>query len=167
MNKYLIATLALSISIACQPGGGGGGPTDPTPNPSATPGSSATPTPTPVTCLPKPPPLDHIGLAIHNHPEADKWIIDSTPKVCDRAYCDSVGFVNRGCCPLRQEGDPLRVVCEIEILGGEGPEWSSPTGNTIFANPSNPWLAVFRGTSGVARACTWYFPKKCYELNVP
>ncbi len=141
----------------------------PTPTPTATPLPTATavPTATPLSCLPKPPPLEFIALKIHNHPEPEKFVIDSTPIVKGIEYCTAVGFVNRQTCPYRQEGDPVRVICEREALGGDGPEWSSPTGNDVNPSGSNPWLGVFHGASGIMRACTRGAAPKCFDISIP
>lgn len=77
---------------------------------------------------PAPPPLHHLG--VHRRDVRDGWeIYDSTPLTSEgnRAYCDSVGFVNRNSCPARAEepawaaGD--RLACERRMLRGAAPVW--------------------------------------------
>lgn len=45
---------------------------------------------------------------------------DSTPLVNGGAYCRGVGFTDgRTTCPLRTEGDPFRLACELKSMGGQ------------------------------------------------
>ena len=44
---------------------------------------------------------------------------DSTPLVQGAAYCRSIGYTDgRSACPLRPEGAPFRIECELKSMGG-------------------------------------------------
>ena len=78
--------------------------------------TSLTPPPGTTGCWPRPPGLHHINLHLMGG-NGNRRVVDSTPIVCSGSYCSAVGFSGRGCCPLRPEGDPMRVECEGAVLG--------------------------------------------------
>lgn len=115
-------------------------------------------------CLPKPPALSLFKIYIHT--PGNPNVLDAEPQVCNSEYCSSVGYAGRSCCPLRQEGDPMRIVCEQLVMGSKTPIWSSPTGNEMKPWGQNPWLSYFYG-SGRAKACSALVPAVCSEISVP
>jgi hypothetical protein len=108
----------------------------------------------PADACSNPDPLPISRWNVKEHTKGPSWTtIDSTPLVCDRAYCAAVGFTDgRSCCSVRQEGDPARVACESEVVGT--PKWTAPEG--WEPDPSgNPYMIrVPRGVSGEAKVCT-------------
>lgn len=122
-----------------------------------------------------PPPNMRIALVIHNNPEPGKYILDSTPKVCDRVFCDTVGYTGRSCCPAGPEGSPERVSCELYMLGVDptdgvaGPHWMFVGSGTIKRHNNNPFLAVLHvtGGGGTAYVCNNRQPTTCTTLKVP
>ena len=141
----------------------------PTPPTDATPEPSSTPPPAEGSgeCgSPLPPELSQINVKIHQRGN-EAWILDSTPLVGpDTAYCAKIGFTDgRSFCPVRPEGNPERVACELYVTGRAtdtgrpGPTWSSPSGGPCTGRASgcentadNQYqLRIFQG--GVFRAC--------------
>lgn len=113
------------------------------------------------------PPLDHLGVVIHNH-VGDKYVLDSTAKTCDRAFC---ALQDRICCPMAPEGSDLRVPCENKAMGLAsdgvyGPEWSITGGGRVMRHPDNPYLA-FAWHPGRVRACAPNQPDICGEVDLP
>jgi hypothetical protein len=97
--------------------------------------------PPPTGCPPpKPPHVKKFIIKKHNN----LW--DATAKTCDQVYCASIGS-DQICCPARLEGDPNRVVCEQEMVGGD-PVWSGdgnvkPTDNPYQVRCSDcTWLQI-------------------------
>ena len=101
---------------------------------------------------PAPPPFVRIDGKVHNAFCAN---IDTTGKVSGRTYCESVGFLGRDDCPVRQEGAADRVACEARLRGYKPLVWSGGPGMTVspcavegncvcgpdsYVN-SNPWQA--------------------------
>ena len=73
---------------------------------------------------------------------------DSTYRVVGRAYCDEIpSFVGRNRCPLREEGDPEREVCERQEIDVQA-WWCN--GQPIESE-ANPAQARCHGT---VRTCT-------------
>ncbi|MBI4345678.1 MAG: hypothetical protein HY553_02410 [Elusimicrobia bacterium] len=128
-------------------------------------------------CVVKPAAISKIGLVIHNRPAPGKLILDSTPKVCDRAFCAAVGFGGRACCPLGSEGSPERIACELSMMGVDptdltaGPHWMLHGQGEIRRHPSNPFLAIVKlpegSPGGWATACTHVRPVVCATIRVP
>jgi hypothetical protein len=104
---------------------------------------------------PIPPPANEIIVKHHGGtPNAPKF--DSTGLVKDFDYCTSVGFVNRGSCPVRPECPPRepcpfpdRAACELLTFGV--PVWKS-NGNVEKFN-DNPWQRRVRNGTWV-QVCT-------------
>lgn len=117
-------------------------------------------------CWPKPPPLNHINLNLMGG-NGNRRVVDSTPIVCARDYCAAVMHdPNRGCCPLRPEGDPMRGKCEAEVMGKDkdgrvGPRWQFKGNGGVEKQPDNAYLAWGYGNgwvgacSNVAPICNW------------
>jgi hypothetical protein len=116
-------------------------------------------------CWPKPPGLHHINLHLMGG-NKNRRVVDSTPIVCSGSYCSAVGFNGRGCCPLRPEGDPMRVTCEGEVLGRNaegkiGPRWVYKGNGGVEVQPVNPFLAWAYGNgwvgacSNISPVCSW------------
>lgn len=115
------------------------------------------------------PPLHHINVHFMAG-NGNRLRADSTPIVCStdpgtkhERYCQkTMNDPNRRCCPAKPEGHPLRVACELVLLGKDpsdgvpGPRWqyvgSDPNGG-VDKHPENPFLAFAYG-GGVARACS-------------
>lgn len=115
------------------------------------------------------PPLHHINVHFMGG-NGNRLRADSTPIVCStepgtrhERYCqETMNDPNRRCCPVKPEGHPMRVACELILLGKDpsdgiaGPRWSyignDPNGG-VEKHPENPFLAFAYG-SGKARACS-------------
>jgi len=124
-----------------------------------------TPPPGTTGCWPKPPGLHHINLHLMGG-NGNRRVVDSTPIVCSGSYCSAIGFSGRGCCPLRPEGDPMRVQCEGEVLGKNpegkiGPRWTYKGNGSVLVQPGNPFLAWAYGNgwvgacSNISPVCNW------------
>jgi len=110
--------------------------TSPTPAPAPGPAPTPSPTPTPAPpgasgCGdPLPPPISRMGPPYIHIRGPNKWTLDVTPQVHDGDYCTKVGFVGRLDCPVRPEGAPDRLACEIYAIGyaadtkRPGPTWT-------------------------------------------
>lgn len=111
------------------------------------------------------PPLHHINVHIRQG-NGNRVIADATPIVCSgdpgtkfERYCqDVMKDPNRRCCPARPEGDPMRVPCELELLGIDtdgipGPRWSFKGDGSVEKRADNPFLAYAYGT-GTVSACS-------------
>lgn len=118
-------------------------------------------------CWPKPPGLSRIKLDLMGG-NGNRRVVDSTPIVCSANYCSAVGFVGRGCCPARPEGDPMRVKCEGELLGRNsagqiGPRWTYKGNGGVETHPANPFLAFGYGVgwvgacSNISPVCNWIY----------
>jgi hypothetical protein len=123
------ALAAALLALSC----GGGSATTPTPAPTPVPTPTPEPTPAPPTtsCSPLPPPVTRMPVQVRSK-NREYWEIDVTPIVGhNREYCASIGFTDgRTLCPVRAEGDPMRVECETwavgiaEDTGLPGPTWT-------------------------------------------
>ena len=124
-----------------------------------------TPPPGTTGCWPRPPGLHHINLHLMGG-NGNRRVVDSTPIVCSGSYCSAVGFSGRGCCPLRPEGDPMRVECEGAVLGRNregkiGPRWTYKGNGGVEVQPVNPFLAWGYGNgwvgacSNISPVCSW------------
>jgi len=51
--------------------------------------------------------------------------LDATPLVRDTAYCRESKQQPKTTCPVRAEGDPFRLACELKAMGGELTYWLS------------------------------------------
>lgn len=108
----------------------------PTPLPSPQPTPKPTPTPwvPPVHEVVCPSSLDRIIATVRDQAA---WIVDATPKTCDKIFCDRF-FPGNSCCAMGGEGTSDRPFCEALF----GPyDWSfnqipCPT-ETCFSN-GNP-----------------------------
>lgn len=124
----------------------------------------------------KTPALARINLVIHNRPRPGKVVLDSTPIVCDKAFCAKVGFSNRNYCPLGAEGTADRVACELLVLGVDpeddipGPHWMFQGKGEIWKHEKNPFLAFVlfpTGGGGTATVCNNIKPVVCNSIRVP
>lgn len=150
----------------------------PTPKPSATPTPAPAPGPTPTPApaptptppgaggcpAPLPPPISRMNAYIHIR-GPNKWTLDVTPLVHDGDYCTKTGWVGRLDCPVRQEGDPNRLACEIYAIGyaadthRPGPTWTRNghycTGEAGDCdNHEDNQFLVYAYGSGIYQACT-------------
>jgi hypothetical protein len=140
----------------------------PAPGPTPTPAPAPTPTPQPPGesgCgNPLPPPIFRMGAKIHIR-GPNRYTLDVTPQVHDQAYCEKIGFVGRLDCPVRPEGAPDRLACEIYAIGyaadtgRPGPSWKR-NGHYCTGAPDdcenheeNQFLLYAMG-SGYYEACT-------------
>ena len=123
---------------------------------------SPTPPPEVGTCTnPNPIPISTFGVKEHTK-GPNRTVVDSTPLVHGAAYCASIGFTDgRVDCPVRQEGDPLRPVCESEVVGT--PAWTGP-GAVSPENPYQYWVP--RGVGGTVTVCTSVQPQVCGSVEV-
>lgn len=166
-------------------GGGGGGGAVPRHRPAADDDDDdqgQTPTP-PLGKPPKDdkgcdmPPLHHINVHLMGG-NGNRFKVDSTPIVCStdpgtkhERYCqETMGDNNRRCCPVKPEGHPLRVACELILLGTDptdgiaGPHWSYiGSDGGVERHPDNPFLAFAYG-KGIVRACS-NVSKACGETT--
>jgi hypothetical protein len=98
------------------------------------------------------------------------FVVDCTSKVCDRAYCDSVGNPNQCCSP--GGGDGQWAECEAQLYGiasdGEpGPEWST-TGSVKFKSRQGLTMAKFkRNGPGAVVGCVPNKPGLCSTVTIP
>ena len=143
----------------------------PTPEASPQPGP-ASPTPSPGSPTtggsggcgdPLPPPLSAINAKVHLK-AGDRWTLDSTPLVTDAVFCAKVGFPERTTCPVRPEGHPERIACELYVTGRAvdtgrpGPTWyykgNLCTGRDSGCDnhPENQYL-LYVWAGGPYRAC--------------
>jgi hypothetical protein len=109
---------------------------------------------------PAPPALGRINLDCRPG-RPGVTVCDSTPLVYSPGgtYCASIGFFNadgvtgRLFCSPRQEGDPRRLPCEQDILGGPAPvfTWTGPASQ--FRIRDNPFTVEFTEGSGRVKAC--------------
>jgi len=111
---------------------------------------------------PIPPPLARFG--VHCTDIRGNWEkCDVTPLTAEgnRAYCDSVGFVNRNSCPARAEapawtrGD--RLLCERYMIGADAPVfvWTgSEADGGLWAGNENGFTFEHRkGSAGSLKVC--------------
>lgn len=123
------------------------------------------------------PPLHHINVHLMGG-NGNRFKVDSTPIVCSTGkgtkherYCqETMGDDNRNCCPVKPEGHPMRVACELALLGTDrsdgvaGPHWSYIGGDGgVERHPDNPFLAFAYG-KGIVRACSNVY-KVCGEKS--
>jgi hypothetical protein len=133
-----------------------------------------------VGCYPAPPPVHHLKFHVYHHPRPGKAVLDTTPIVCsDRnpdspyyQYCQKVmNDPTRGCCPVRPEGDPMRMQCEAIIMGVNpkteriGPSYFNEGPGTFQEHPDNQYLGFYFG-NGRITACTNRSPAQCTVLDV-
>jgi hypothetical protein len=115
------------------------------------------------------PPLHHINVHFMGG-NGNRLKTDSTPIVCStdpgtkhERYCqNTMNDDSRRCCPVKPECLPLRVACDLIVLGKDpsdgvpGPRWqyvgNDPNGG-VEKHPENPFLAFSYG-HGIARACS-------------
>jgi hypothetical protein len=123
----------------------------PSPSPTVEPTPAPTETPVPSLC-PNPVPV----LAEWRLHPVGRWT-DATPLVHGCAYCAEIGLgtmpgseIPRCDCPVRPEGHPDRVACEVEAT--RGPAWSCPLGGTLVLREGNPLQARCDGGL-VVRVC--------------
>jgi len=144
-------------------------PPTPTPTPPApTPTPTPQPTPPPGTggCgNPLPPPISRMNTKIHIR-GPNRYTLDTTPLVHDREYCARIGFTDgRIDCPVRTEGAPDRLACEIYAIGyaadtkRPGPTWTRSgkfcTGAaTDCENHEENQFLLYAYGSGLYEACT-------------
>jgi hypothetical protein len=147
-------------------------PPAPTPTPSATP-TPPTPTPTPTPQPPGaggcgdplPPPLWAMNTKIHIRGPG-RYTLDTTPIVHDREYCAKIGFTDgRVDCPVRTEGTPDRIACEVYAIGyaadtkRPGPTWTR-NGNfctgaqTDCENHDDNQFLLWAYGNGLYKACS-------------
>ncbi len=142
----------------------------PTPPPAPTPTPSPTPQPTPPPSNggcgnPLPPPVERMNTKIHIR-GPNRYTLDTTPLVHDREYCAKIGFTDgRIDCPVRTEGSPDRLACEVYAIGKAadtgrpGPTWTRNgkfcTGAaTDCANHDDNQFLLFAMGGGYYEACT-------------
>jgi hypothetical protein len=121
-----------------------------------------------VGCWPVPPPVRKINLRIHGG-NGQRVVVDATPTTCSNrqeGYCQTVmGDQNRGCCPMRPEGDPMRAICEAAVMG-PGPKWDYWGTGALLGHPGgNPYLVWASGV-GTVRACS-IVSGVCNSIQVP
>lgn len=154
-------------------GGGGGAGLSEAPEDAPDPASEPIPTPTgrmaPDTLNCDMPPLHHINVHFMGG-NGNRLRADSTPIVCStdagtkhERYCQkTMNDDNRRCCPVKPEGHPMRVACELLLLGKDpsdnvaGPRWDyvgNDANGRVEKHPENPFLAFSYGR-GIARACS-------------
>lgn len=95
--------------------------------------------------------VDRYEMQIHRlHPQ----VVDSTPLACSPTgdRCRDLGWTDgRRCCAAAQEGDPSRLFCEGQLIGGPKPVYEVSDGlSWVYENDN--WKARIFGT-GKIRAC--------------
>lgn len=145
----------------------------PTPTPTPTPGPTPSPTPSPSPTPgpgaggcgdPLPPPLWAMNTKIHIK-GPNRYTLDSTPIVHDQEYCRKIGFTDgRVDCPVRTEGTPDRVACEIYAIGyaadtkRPGPTWTGNgeycTGYNGCENHEENQFLLYAYKQGTYKACS-------------
>lgn len=157
-------------------GGGGGGSQrerpdgdEPESNPGGAPDSwePETPQGKPANNVCDMPPLRKINVHLMGG-NGNRFKVDSTPIVCStdkgtrhERYCqETMRDNNRLCCPVKPEGHPMRVTCELILLGKDpsdgiaGPSWRYiGSDGGVERHPDNPFLAFAYG-KGIVRACS-------------
>lgn len=127
MSNWWKVVPFLCMIWGCHPGG------HPTPSPSPTVEATPSPSssPSPVVLCPEPLP-DKSKLKIQlDCVSGPRHTCDATPIVkgaCE--YCASIGMGEMGgnircSCPMRNEGDPFRLLCEQYVLDFWAPKWVS------------------------------------------
>jgi hypothetical protein len=161
----------LTVPIPAIPGATPTPAPTPTPRPAPTPTPNPTPAPTPTPTgvagcgNPLPGPITKMDTKVHIR-GPNQWTLDTTPLVGpDADYCRRIGFTDgRSRCPVRQEGHPERVACELyavgyaEDTGRPGPTWTRNgeycKGDEVCENhPDNQYLMLAR-KGGLYEACT-------------
>jgi hypothetical protein len=140
-------------------------PEAPAPDPAPTPEPATPPPPDAGGCgEPLPPAIRKLKVKVHIR-GANKETLDSTPLVAGSDYCAQIGFLDgRGFCPVRPEGHPERVACEIYAVGmakdtgRPGPTWKGDgryctDGSGCENHPDNQYL-LWVYWSGHYEACT-------------
>jgi hypothetical protein len=131
-------------------------PVDPGPN--APPPGSGCGKPYPIA-------ITDFGCKIHVR-QPDKWVLDSTPLISNKAYCAAAGYYDgRSRCPVRPDG-PDREPCEnfavglAQDTGQPGPTWTRDgkfcTGpdSGCGHDPGNPYeLWVYYNGAGMYKVC--------------
>jgi len=152
------------------------GPGAPTPVPSTPP--SAPPDPTPIAGCPTDLGIGKLEGRRHNaftNPDGSRvFIVDATPKVCDRPYCAGVGLAGRECCSPGG-GDGQWTECEAELLGvtsdgTPGVEWT--ISGTVRASERRDLtklkVTLDPGQSAALEGCVPQRPTVCTaEIPVP
>ena len=132
-------------------------------------------------CFPLPPKLQRMNLVIHNHPRPYRFVMDSTPLVRSgegifSKYCQKImNDPYRNDCPVRPEGDPMRVVCERVVVGvamdGKlAPQYTVTGGAELYRHPDNPYLAIVNtnaGISSVVTSCSNTYKDVCSSVTLP
>lgn len=102
-------------------------------------------------CPFNPPPVDWIKVKPHG-----ASYYDATPLVSNGAYCRSLGFPpGQTNCPIRPEGDPFRLPCELQSMGGQIEWWLTDVEGDISIKPRQMSFQFQVLGSGKARVrCT-------------
>jgi hypothetical protein len=154
--------LSLFVLILAVAGCGGGSPSPvgpPNPTPAPTPAPTATPNPFAAACGTPLPPMEFaygIGIKVQLEPSRAKKILNGSPAIRNRDYCEAAGFLpNTLICNTRKEDHPERVPCDhylagIADNGKPGPNWyqeidgklvkCDEPGTTCSLKPENQYL---------------------------
>ena len=138
----------------------------PNPDPTPTP-TTPTPTPTPTGdgpwnhwgCVdPLPPNLGNFGITRSDiRGTWEKYDVTPLTSEGEQEYCTSIGFVNRGSCPARMEGDDMRLKCERYMLNGARPVFvwigDAADGGLWAGNPNGFTFEHKKGTPGLLQVC--------------
>jgi hypothetical protein len=95
----------------------------------------------------------------------NRYTLDSTPIVHDAEYCRKIGFTDgRVDCPVRTEGTPDRLACEIYAIGyaadtkRPGPTWTKNgefcTGHNGCENHEENQFLLYSYVPGKYTACS-------------
>ncbi len=98
------------------------------------------PTPTPIPIQVCPSSIDKLNSKVRNQA---LWVVDFTPKTCDRNFCERV-FPGNTCCDMGIEGTAQRSVCENLF----GPYTATCPRLDCFPNDNPLQYKVRRSTTG-------------------
>lgn len=148
---------------------------DPTPTPTPTP--VPIPDPSPPTLPPEPQPLTCGDPApptvsswtMHVQIKPNRVVVDATPQVRGCEFCVAIGLptlpdnVTPRCdCPPRAEGNPERVLCELQVTGG-GWDWKGP-GHVDETNQAQYIVPV--GVTAMVGVCSRTEPPVCGSVAI-
>ena len=85
-------------------------------------------------------------------------VADFTPLIYNPERCKALGFGDRMQCPTAPDESPQRYICEVALIGGQGPNWEfvRDTGDLRWSYEDDEplWKARVIGVGkGRIRAC--------------
>ncbi len=140
--RRVLASIAVAAAMACG-GGSSSTPTTPATTPTTTPTAIPTPTPSPSpsptptpnpfaaacgTPLPRHEDSYGFNVKVQLEPSRIKKILNASPRVRNREYCEAAGIGPFTFCNTRREDEAQRVPCDhyasgMSDAGRPGPNW--------------------------------------------